>query len=336
VPASGATIAETHPELFHYTGLQGLQGILTNQTLWAVHALNLNDKTEVIAFRDRLPEILHPVVSNGLHKLARRAPLNHGLIELHGGMEAAINEIANAIPTAAFQALLGTPSSPPYIDPFVISFSTPTTKDIAEHGLLSQWRGYGEGDTYAVVFNTALLDKLLAEEATTWAGDLFGGDIVYSSASAEAVRHEFGDYLDQICDSLDQWFGKPDDEAVLEKVYPALIQCACRYKHWSFFEEKEVRIVAIPMNPEIIRELAVRGTVVNEKPRRELARKKGAKASCIHLFERVTCLPNKTLPISRIIVGPQGDRLGRKRNVEALLKQVGLTIPVTVSAIPLA
>jgi hypothetical protein len=43
------TIAESHPELFHYTGLQGLTGILTSQTLRATHALNLNDKTEALS-----------------------------------------------------------------------------------------------------------------------------------------------------------------------------------------------------------------------------------------------------------------------------------------------
>ena len=37
-----------HPELYHYTNLDGLKGILSTKSLWATHFANLNDSTEVI------------------------------------------------------------------------------------------------------------------------------------------------------------------------------------------------------------------------------------------------------------------------------------------------
>jgi hypothetical protein len=267
-----ATIAENHPELFHYTGLQGLTGILSSQTLWATHALNLNDKTEIIKFRDLLPEILRPAVSRGL-----RASSGQELIEMHGGIEAAIDEVAVAIPTAIFQALLGTDNSRPSIDPFIISFSAPATPDIAKHGLLSQWRGYSQ-DGYALVFNTDLLSALLDERAKTWGGDLFGGDIVYSSAPTEELDQEFGIFFGDLRDAIEQWLTNPANNGVLERTYPAIIQCACRYKDWSFFEEKEVRIVAIPTNREIIQYQARRGIHIPEIARKEFTRSNGTTA----------------------------------------------------------
>lgn len=53
-----ASISQTHPELFHYTGISGLEGIVKSQTLHATHAAFLNDAAEIRAFAVRLPEIL--------------------------------------------------------------------------------------------------------------------------------------------------------------------------------------------------------------------------------------------------------------------------------------
>src|SRR5262245_39979140 len=40
-------------ELYHYTGIRGLKGIINSQTLWATHYRYLNDTEEVTLFRDR-------------------------------------------------------------------------------------------------------------------------------------------------------------------------------------------------------------------------------------------------------------------------------------------
>ncbi len=51
-------------ELYHYTGIHGLKGIVESQTLWATHYKYLNDAEEIRHFRDRLPDILRPVFKN--------------------------------------------------------------------------------------------------------------------------------------------------------------------------------------------------------------------------------------------------------------------------------
>ena len=43
-----------HPELYHYTNLDGLKGILSTKSLWATHFANLNDSTEVTLLEAQL------------------------------------------------------------------------------------------------------------------------------------------------------------------------------------------------------------------------------------------------------------------------------------------
>jgi hypothetical protein len=116
-------------------------------------------------------------------------------------------------------------------------------------------------------------------------------------------------------------------------VYDALIHCVCRYKHWGFREEKEVRIVAIPPNKAAIDHLKIQGKIVLPKPRHSFIRG-GTPVPSIHLFEGITQLPETPLPIKRIIVGPHRSKNDRLRAVELLVNQHGLNIPVSVSDIP--
>jgi hypothetical protein len=72
-------------ELYHYTGIHGLKGIVESQTLWASHYRYLNDAEEVVHFQERLPRILKPVFINLLRDfspLGKRALMNqYGTIE---------------------------------------------------------------------------------------------------------------------------------------------------------------------------------------------------------------------------------------------------------------
>jgi hypothetical protein len=47
-------IQTAHPELFHYTDLQGLRGILSSNTLWATNYRYLNDRSELTLFRQKI------------------------------------------------------------------------------------------------------------------------------------------------------------------------------------------------------------------------------------------------------------------------------------------
>jgi hypothetical protein len=183
------------------------------------------------------------------------------------------------------------------------------------------------------VFDTAELESLLREEHEKWRYGLFWGDAVYSSQSDDKIREELGEDMDElsaaVAESMQEgWIPEP-----LEKTYGPLLRCACRYKHWGFHEEREVRIVAMPMNTDILTNEELSELTEVEKPRRSFLRG-GTAIPCIHLFEGITQLPEKPLPITRIIVGPHPEKERRRRALEILLHQRRLHVPVTVSDIP--
>ncbi len=159
-------IAQDHPELFHYTGIAGLEGIVRTQTLWATHAAFLNDALEIRAFAARLPSLLRASVEDGMSALIRAHPANQSIVDEVGGLPKAAEQAATAVTEGMYRALLGGPDTPPFAEPWLVSA--------------------GKDDT-------------------------------------------------------------------LEPVYDHLVMCACRYKHWGFHEEKEVRVIAIPPNCTISR-----------------------------------------------------------------------------------
>lgn len=327
-----ATIAETYPELFHYTDIAGLKGIIESQTLWATHAAFLNDATEIRLFKERLPEILKPAVADGTAELAR-IPANQSLITQRGGNQAVIEEIATGIATGTFNAIFGNQDTLPYVEPFVTSFCTAATKQIAEHGLLSQWRGYAKNGGYAITFDSAAFYTLLMVEAEKWPGHtLILNDVIYSD-NEEKLRLELGPQIEEIKNSIREWMKIPPNLQSLENLYFPLIQCACRYKHWGFREENEVRIISIRPGKELAEVHRTHAPGVITKPCWNFIRA-GTAIPCIHLFEGITRLPDKPLPITRIIVGPRQNKDERRRAVESLLEQHHLNIRVSVSEIP--
>jgi hypothetical protein len=63
--------ASKHPELHHYTTLQGLAGIRRSRTLWATNYHDLNDTKEIIQLRDPLVETISGRFKLLLGKLSR-------------------------------------------------------------------------------------------------------------------------------------------------------------------------------------------------------------------------------------------------------------------------
>jgi hypothetical protein len=325
-------IEDEHPELFHYTGIDGLRGILKSQELWATHARFLNDGAELIEFRKHLPHILRPGVSRAVSEVYRSSPAKREFIERFGGLEATVDEVIRASVGGLYQTTFGTDGEASFAEAYVLSFCTPSAKRQAEHGLLSQWRCYGKDGGYALVFDSAALSKVIAIEAARWPNLLLlGGDVLYSDTTAEAIQAEFGESLDTICNGLSA-FITSGDQRKLDPLYVQLLVVSSRYKHWGFSEEREVRIVAVPPNALIVAEMKRRREVVTEilvhyrsgipKP-----------IPTIHLFDDYRA-SGRHLPITRVIVGPGGDRDARRREVERLLVDCRLGIPVTVSEIP--
>ena len=158
------SVSEAYPELYHYTGITGLKGIIESQTLWATHHAFLNDAEEIIHFRGLLPKVLNPIVGAAVREYAGRTHVNRLQIEQRGGVDQVSEETTNIFVRIAYRTMFGDKDNPPLAEPYIVSFCTANSKREKDHGLLSQWRGYGKEGGYAIVFDTQKIQKLLLME----------------------------------------------------------------------------------------------------------------------------------------------------------------------------
>lgn len=69
------SVAEEHPELFHYTNITGLTGIIQSQTLRATHYAYLNDSEEVRHFhKNQLPSFLQKGAKKAFNEFIAENP----------------------------------------------------------------------------------------------------------------------------------------------------------------------------------------------------------------------------------------------------------------------
>jgi hypothetical protein len=324
-------IEEVHPELFHYTGFEGLHGILQTQQLWATHFQHLNDGAEVIEFRHHMPQVLRPVVAPVLTQMYQTRPAKRALMDRWGGLQWSIDEAVRAGIKSAYDVTFGLDGSTPFAEAYITSFCTAAGPRQAQHGLLSQWRCYGRNGGYAIVFDTAALSAAIGAEGARWPNTIMlGGDVVYSDATADEIESEFIEYLTPLIKGFAEWLDT-DDRSRLDPMYINLLMVTSRFKHWGFSEEREVRIVTVPPNQLIIDEMKRRQEKVTLIP---TYMRPGAKPiPTLHLFDDYRAT-RQLLPITRIIVGPGGDRAARVAAVQDLLCASDLDIPVTTSEIP--
>jgi hypothetical protein len=156
----------SHPELHHYTTLPGLEGIIRSNSLWASHFLDLNDRTEVTLFREPL---LRAVIESFADVIKTKAPANlyiQQAIRVNGGIEGFAERVAKDFVEALYKVTFESTGSFSFAEPFICSFCSHANDQPyeKEHGLLSQWRGYGAGGGYCIVFDTVKLSKLLGLE----------------------------------------------------------------------------------------------------------------------------------------------------------------------------
>lgn len=107
-----------------------------------------------------------------------------------------------------------------------------------EHGLLSQWRGYGREGRYALVFDTKQLSELLkSEEQQFRYPHLVLADVVYNDSDLD-----FPEKFKPLIDVLETAFWhtiferKEDSEAVSWPLFNSLMNGMIRFKHRGFRE----------------------------------------------------------------------------------------------------
>lgn len=323
------TVPEAHPELLHYTSVVGLLGILESQSLRATHSGFLNDSTEIsVFFEKRLAQVF---------ELGIRAELavNPELKVLP--QFASTPDEADAVVTryAVEMAEAVRTTTRRFNEPYLTCFSAPASERVRRDGLLSQWRGYGKDGGYALVFDSKRLEELLFLEAKAfWFQHAQWGDVHYHQddddlARAEPEIHEAEDMLRRAIAG----FIRNPDSSELEAMFEPVASLSCLYKHWGFHEEREVRIVAIPPNEELVREGRASGETRPVRERKVFIRA-GTPVPYLELFAPNTVSDGLTLPILRVIVGPHPQSQLRRQAVEEVLRTRGIKAQVVVSQIP--
>jgi hypothetical protein len=322
-------VSELHPELMHYTSLDGLQGIIGSDCLWATDASFLNDSSEITHYFDTRLEVL---VSSEERRFAieqARDSAELARMIREGGFDASVAVETRESTAVLRRATLSTNR------PFVLSLSGPSDQRVEQSGLLSQWRGYGGDGGYALVFDTAKLESALHREVKShqYSG-MFVGDVYYHGIVPNLQPYATQDTAESevtVKKGVARLLrGGTADET--EGFYDAVTALSCLCKHWGFWEEREVRVVVLPAteeNTDVAAESALPTKEIKTFLRGE------SEVPYIELFAHFSDKDtNPTLPIRRVIVGPHRDSGARAKAVRKRLADRGYQAEVVESEIP--
>ncbi len=210
-------------KIYHYTNLEACESILKSNILRATHYTHLNDTTELVFSRHFLEESL------------RNAKRKH---------ECYPKKFLDMI----YKKFL--PVS--YVTSFCGHFQDTYE---SENGLLSMWRGYGNGNGVAIVFNKENLEERLTREMKAKKAT-FMSDLVEYTHKNEAPFLIKNEELHKYFETIQRWFewfceldeskDKGMTDKYLEKnsqeIGGALLNLLFRIKHKGFKEEIEYRL----------------------------------------------------------------------------------------------
>lgn len=307
-------VSEVHSELWHYSTADGLAGIIQSKQLWATRVDYLNDSEEFVGFFN---EVL-PSVFDRLNVEQMR----------HNGINP--DELRVFFRDVLSQGYWTFICSLAAIDK-----DDPDKGWLTENGRLSQWRGYGSGGGYALVFDTSQLEGLMKREADLFADtQLSLLDAEYGMHSPDSICHgenrvRMNELIAELPDLVARMRVDPD-EAAFRLFNELLFPLAVARKNRAFREEREVRLVVTFPNPAKQAELD--SCSGHKKPEVYHHNRRGVPVPSIHLFEG---LELTDLPIKRIVIGPHREKHGRFAAVRSLLDTNGFhETAITVSKIP--
>jgi hypothetical protein len=326
-------------ELFHYTSAGGLEGIVKSQSLHAGHVRFMNDTSELLSADGYLREnLIHTVLETTFFPEAK-VELNFYDMRLRlENHEPLSNQVVDEFLREVRDQL----------DVYTCSFCYHERPDDMGHGLLSQWRAYGNDGGYCIVFDADKLRQSLMNWSKQFDLDYFD----FEKVSYLGVRgfHDISEIVSRILDLYkfhynkiaehkkyfepkDTWdtvklFDVPENAIVHSEMMKTAKRILPFLKHGSFHEENEVRVVLVP---------SLDGSVSNsEKTRLRVCHKLRNQT----FFPYIELLKSYSsgLPITRIIVGPGQNSENRLKGLNSFLDScdfpIGQRPSVSVSQIP--
>jgi DUF2971 family protein len=323
-----ADVWDEHLEVYHYTTMAGLNGILGTGTFHATYFPFLNDAKEIYQIKPRIVAAALPIITTVYKDAAAADDARRKRMDEAGGISYLAEHDASKTVDILYDITLGLRGGIRFFQPFIVSFCTHIDDYEKKNGLLSMWRGYGRDSGYAIVFDTkALWDRVL-EEVKHYRYDMpMMGDAIYDTGN-EIFQNEFKNLIEALGKDVPRIFLE-DGPANYKDLNNAFMLSIPRYKHRGFSEEREVRIVVSPTDDTLFEQAQKAG----EKDQRESKKIcfKDSLAPYIVLFDKA----KSRLPIKRIIVGPHADKDRRFARLKSYLAFRGLEIDVSCSETPL-
>jgi hypothetical protein len=329
-------VSEVYPELFHYTDRAGLEGIWRSGTLHATRYDCLNDRSEVEHFREGLVHAVTDALKAELIARGRNSFKLRRILSSGGGAPRVAQECASGFVAALYQVTFQESTlGSGFAVPFIVSFCSHGSdhKYEQEHGLLSQWRGYGGAERYALVFESKGLEFLLDDESNRYFySHLQFSDVVYNDDQLD-FKKSYAGLITLITETCWRLCGEPDVKPNLENLFTPFVTAATRLKHRGFKEEREVRIIACPQSSTFLQNMhqKIGIPMLHDKEAKQFhvrQRPNGSEAPYIRLFWRDK---SQSLPITRIIVGPHRDQAKLAAEVRQV---VGTGVRIVVSQTP--
>jgi len=293
--SSKTSEGELPEQLFHYTSMQGLLGIIETKKIWATNLAYLNDKTEFVHARDMFISALSSLREEIESKEPQPAV---GLYDSY------LKKQKNRNPKVLFleriiKVLEFSEKGYPF---YICSFSQ-------EPDQLSQWRGYCQ-NTYG--FSIGFNYSKLKENADRNNFTLI--KCIYDKEEQNNIIDKFIEK--QIKPELDN-FTESNSTELIVKIMMNIIEVLPVLKNKSFEEEQEWRLIC-----------PVDGIS------RNLIKHRQGKTLLIPYYEFELTNESEELPIDSIIIGPTPNQDESKISVSLLVKQQIRKINIALSEIP--
>ena len=329
--AKEGTVPERHKELFHYTSISALKGILDTNSLWATKTTHLNDQSETELIWPSMEQQVIEQYQSEILRFIQCNPEARGAFDRMGGVSHVANTDGSRIVGEMHLKLVGDDDTPSIAPKFIVSFATHSSDSAGDeyhrdNGMLSQWRAYGGDKPVAMVFDTARIYELLREEDKRYLyWPLLIGDATYLEKDL-SLKDRFPSLFSSLR-AFARNFIEPRDNESLEdlksKAYQEASDICALLKHFGFHEEKECRIVVGAMTEPLRNMLAAAGTE-NLNPVKEVHHHSGRSGLIpyVALFEDL----GQDLPIKRIIVGPSRNQDAHFKLVRELVSCRGIQV----------
>jgi hypothetical protein len=216
---------------------------------------------------------------------------------------------------------------------YVLSFvGSPTNSYVKENGLLSQWRGYGTSQGYALVFETKKLEIMFESEFQSFAYEAaFLSDAVYGPDDPLFkldIEPKINGFAVSVLKRIQQVLVTQSESKEPFSIID-FCQVATALKHEGFREENEVRGVFLPYSTHHKRSFVIKGFKPPEHQRQLKAEKLKSNGDVSKPYIELLGPNIGKLPLKRIIVGPGGNKNKAAHALRVFLNDESIEISVS-------